>query len=383
MGNDTALPVLSNRPKVFYHYFKQLFAQVTNPPIDPIREELVMSLVSFIGPRPNVLGVGVTEPPMRLEAQQPILTPEKMEKLRHAELFSGGAFKSIELDICYPASWGANGMEAALASLAAHAEDAIHQGFNIVILSDRSVSEALLPIPALVATAAVHEHLVKKGLRTSVGLVVETGSAREVHQFALLAGYVAEAIHPYLALESLAELHDEYVPEVSPEESAKRYVKAICKGLYKVMSKMGISTYQSYCGAQIFEAVGLQKAFVEKYFTGTASNIEGIGLFEVAEEAERLHALAFSDDPLLRNALDAGGEYAYRVRGEEHMWTPDSIAKLQHASRANSWSTYREYAALVNEQGKELKTLLGLFEFKSAERAPIPIDDVEPAKEIV
>ncbi len=382
MGNDTALPVLSNRPKVFYHYFKQLFAQVTNPPIDPIREELVMSLVSFIGPRPNLLAVDVTEPPMRLEAQQPILTPENMEKLRHAELFSGGAFRSIELDICYPASWGANGMEAALASLAAHAEDAIHQGFNIVILSDRSVSEALLPIPALVATAAVHEHLVKKGLRTSVGLVVETGSAREVHHFALLAGYGAEAIHPYLALETLSELHKQ-IPEIDPKQSQKRYIKAICKGLYKVMSKMGISTYQSYCGAQIFEAVGLQKAFVEKYFTGTASNIEGIGLFEVAEEAARLHALAFSDDPLLKNALDAGGEYAYRVRGEEHMWTPDSIAKLQHASRANSWSTYREYAALVNEQGKKLKTLRGLFEFKTAERSPIPIDDVEPAKEIV
>ena len=382
MGNDTALPVLSNRPKVFYHYFKQLFAQVTNPPIDPIREELVMSLVSFIGPRPNLLAVDVTEPPMRLEAQQPILTPENMEKLRHAELFSGGAFRSIELDICYPASWGANGMEAALASLAAHAEDAIHQNFNIVILSDRSVSEALLPIPALVATAAVHEHLVKKGLRTSVGLVVETGSAREVHHFALLAGYGAEAIHPYLALETLAELHKQ-IPEIDPKQSQKRYIKAICKGLYKVMSKMGISTYQSYCGAQIFEAVGLQKAFVEKYFTGTASNIEGIGLFEVAEEAERLHALAFSDDPLLRNALDAGGEYAYRVRGEEHMWTPDSIAKLQHAARANSWSTYREYAALINEHGKKLKTLRGLFEFKTGERTPIPIDDVEPAKEVV
>src|SRR5438132_10104886 len=276
MGNDTALPVLSNRPKVFYHYFKQLFAQVTNPPIDPIREELVMSLVSFIGPRPDLLAVNIAEPPMRLEAQQPILTPENMEKLRHAELFSGGAFRSIELDICYPASWGANGMEAALASLAAHAEDAIHQDFNIVILSDRSVSEALLPIPALVATAAVHEHLVKKGLRTSVGLVVETGSAREVHHFALLAGYGAEAIHPYLALETLAELHKQF-PEIDPSastgrpetrtpppggqrsgeaasvggsstQSQKRYIKAICKGLYKVMSKMGISTYQSYCG---------------------------------------------------------------------------------------------------------------------------------------
>jgi len=384
MGNDSALPVLSNRSKVFYNYFKQLFAQVTNPPIDPIREELVMSLVSFIGPRPNLLAVdgGDDEPPMRLEVQQPILTPENMEKLRHAELFSGGEFRSIELDICYPSEWGADGMEAALASLAAHAEDAIHQGFNILILSDRSVSADLLPIPALLATGAVHEHLVRQGLRTSVGLVVETGSAREVHHFALLAGYGAEAVHPYLALETLAELHKS-IPEIDPKESQKRFIKAICKGLYKVMSKMGISTYQSYCGAQIFEAVGLQKAFVDRYFTGTASNIEGIGLFEVAEEAARLHAQAFGDDPLLRNALDAGGEYAYRVRGEEHMWTPDVIAKLQHASRAKSHSTYREYAALINEQGRKLKTLRGLFEFRTGDRTPVPLDEVEPAKEIV
>jgi glutamate synthase domain-containing protein 2/glutamate synthase domain-containing protein 1/glutamate synthase domain-containing protein 3 len=404
MGNDAALPVLSDRPKVFYHYFKQLFAQVTNPPIDPIREELVMSLVSFIGPRPNLLALDPTEPetddrsrrandapvrrnaaaaregqpPMRLEVQQPILTPENMEKLRHIELFSGGAFRSLELDICYPAAWGGNGMEAALASLAAHAEDAIHQGFNIIVLSDRAVAADMLPIPALLATAAVHEHLVKQGLRTSTGLVVETGSAREVHHFALLAGYGAEAIHPYLALETLAT-----VPDVEPAEARKRYVKAICKGLYKVMSKMGISTYQSYCGAQIFEAVGLTKAFVDKYFTGTASTVEGIGLFEVAAETQRLHELAFGDDPLLAGALDAGGDYMYRVRGEEHMWTPDTIAKLQHASRANSYSTYKEYAALINDQGRKHKTLRGLFEFRTAERTPVPLDEVEPAKEIV
>ena len=381
MGNDAALPVLSNRPKVLYNYFKQLFAQVTNPPIDPIREELVMSLVTFIGPRPNLLGIRETDPPMRLEAQKPILTADEMEKIRHIELFTGGAFRSLELDICYPSAWGADGMEAALASLCAHAEDAIKLGYNILIVSDRRVSEQLMPIPALLATAAVHQHLVRKGLRTSTGLVVETGSVREVHHFALLAGYGAEAVHPYLALETIGGLHD-YVPEVSPEESAKRFIKAICKGLYKVMSKMGISTYQSYCGAQIFEAVGLNSPFVEKYFTGTASNIEGIGLFEVAEEAYRLHQLAFGDNPVLRNALDAGGEYMYRVRGEEHMWTPDSIAKLQHASRSNSHSTYREFAKMVNEQGKRLMTLRGLFEFKFAPQ-PIAIDEVEPASEIV
>ena len=238
-----------------------------------------------------------------------------------------------------------------------------------------------MPIPALLATAAVHQHLVRKGLRTSTGLVVETGSAREVHHFALLAGYGAEAIHPYLALETLGSLAD-VVPGVSPQESANRFIKAISKGLYKVMSKMGISTYQSYCGAQIFEAVGLQREFVDKYFTGTASNVEGIGLFEVAAEAARLHAAAFGDDPLLRGALDAGGEYAYRVRGEEHMWTPDSIAKLQHAARAGSFATYKEYAALINDQTQRMLTLRGLFEFRFA-ATPVPLDEVEPAAEIV
>jgi glutamate synthase (NADPH/NADH) large chain len=382
MGNDAALPVLSDRPKVFYNYFKQLFAQVTNPPIDPIREELVMSLVSFIGPRPNLLGIDVNDPPMRLEAMQPILTHDGMEKIRHVELFSSGAFRSVELDICYPAAWGANGMEAALGSLAAHAEDAIAQGYNILIMSDRNVSRDQLPIPALLATAAVHEHLVKQGLRTSAGLVVETGSAREVHHFALLAGYGAEAIHPYLALETLAQLHAS-IPEIDPKESGKRFIKAICKGLYKVMSKMGISTYQSYCGAQIFEAVGLQKAFVDRYFTGTASNVEGIGLFEVAEESARMHAVAFGEDPLLRDMLDAGGEYQYRIRGEAHMWTPESIARLQHAARSNSSATYREYAKLINDQSRELKTFRGLFEFRSAGCAPVPLDEVEPAASIV
>ena len=381
MGNDAALPVLSNRPKVLYNYFKQLFAQVTNPPIDPIREELVMSLVTFIGPRPNLLGIDETVPPMRLEAQQPILTNDAMEKIRHIALFTGGAFKAYELDICYPAAWGADGMEAALASLSAEAEDAIHLGYNILILSDRKVSSELMPIPALLATAAVHQHLVRKGLRTSTGLVVETGSAREVHHFALLAGYGAEAIHPYLALETLASVSDA-VPALAAQESANRFIKAICKGLYKVMSKMGISTYQSYCGAQIFEAVGLQREFAGKYFTGTASNVEGIGLFEVAEEAYGLHRLAFGDDPLLAHDLDAGGEYQYRVRGEEHTWTPDSIAKLQHAARAGSYATYKEFAALINDQTQRQMTLRGLFAFRFA-AAPIPLEEIEPVAEIV
>ena len=384
MGNDAALPVLSRRPKVLYSYFKQLFAQVTNPPIDPIREELVMSLVTFIGPRPNLLAVDVPadaeDLPMRLEATQPILTNGAMEKIRHADLFTGGAFKTFELDICYPAAWGANGMEAALASISAAAEDAIQLGYNILVVSDRKVSAELMPIPALLATAAVHQHLVRKGLRTSTGLVVETGSAREVHHFALLAGYGAEAIHPYLALETLPTLADD--PRVTQQELSYRFIKAISKGLYKVMSKMGISTYQSYCGAQIFEAVGLQRDFIAKYFTGTASNVEGIGLFEIAEEAYRMHRSAFGGDPLLAHALDAGGEYYYRIRGEDHMWTPDSIAKLQHASRTGNAQTYKEYAALINDQSKRMLTLRGLFELRFAPE-PVPLDEVEPASEIV
>ena len=378
MGNDAALPVLSSRPKVLYNYFKQLFAQVTNPPIDPIREELVMSLVTFIGPRPNLLGIDAEKPQMRLEAQQPVLTTEAMEKIRHIALFTGGAFKAYELDICYPADWGANGMEAALASLAAEAEDAVRLGYNILIVSDRRVSAQLLPVPALLATAAVHQHLVRKGLRTSTGLVVETGSAREVHHFALLAAYGAEAIHPYLALETLEAL----AGAEKQGEASYKFVKAVCKGLYKVMSKMGISTYQSYCGAQIFEAVGLQKEFVDKYFTGTPSKVEGMGLFEIAEEAEQTHALAFGASPLLHSALDVGGDYAFRVRGEDHMWTPDSIAKLQHATRAGNYATYKEYATLINDQSRRHLTLRGLFEFKFLAQ-PIPIDEVEPAKEIV
>jgi len=252
----------------------------------------------------------------------------------------------------------------------------VRSGYNILIVSDRLVDSERVAIPALLATSAVHQHLIRAGLRTNTGLVVETGSAREVHHFALLGGYGAEAIHPYLALESLGKMND-------PEKAVKNYIKALGKGLNKVMSKMGISTYMSYTGAQIFEAVGLQSALVNKYFTGTASNIEGIGIFQVAEEALRQHRAAFSADPVLANDLDAGGEYAYRVRGEEHMWTPDSIAKLQHASRANNYRTYKEYAQIINDQSRRHMTLRGLFEFRFDPSRAIPLDDVEPAKEIV
>ena len=378
MGNDASLAVLSRRNKTLYHYFKQLFAQVTNPAIDPIREELVTSLVSFIGPKPNLLGIDEMNPPLRLEVSQPVLDFYEMEKIRHVARYTGGKFKSCELDITYPVAWGSNAVEARLASLAAQAEDAVRSGYSIIVISDRLVDWERVAIPALLALSAIHQHLVSKGLRTSTGLVVETGSAREVHHFALLGAYGAEAVHPYLALETILSVAEDKTKAI------KNYVKALGKGLKKVMSKMGISTYMSYTGAQQFEAVGLAKSLVDKYFAGTASNIEGIGVFEVAEEAIRTHRAAFGEkDPVLEAMLDAGGEYAWRVRGEDHTWTPDAIAKLQHASRSNSVQTYKEYAALINDQAKRHLTLRGLFEFKLAGRAPVPLEQVEPAAEIV
>ncbi|WP_402719758.1 glutamate synthase-related protein [Janthinobacterium rivuli] len=383
MGNDSPLAVMSNKLKPLYNYFKQLFAQVTNPPIDPIREAMVMSLVSFIGPKPNLLDTNNVNPPMRLEVAQPVLGFDDMDRLRNISAHTGGKFKSYELDICYPLAWGKEGVEACLASLCAEAVDAVKSGHNILIVSDRAICADQVAIPALLATSTVHQHLVSKGLRASTGLVVETGSARETHHFALLAGYGAEAVHPYLAMETLAEMAHGLPGDLSGDKAIYNYTKAVGKGLMKVMSKMGISTYMSYCGAQIFEAIGLNKSLVDKYFKGTASNVEGIGVFEVAEEALRLHALAFGNDPVLADKLDAGGEYAFRVRGEDHMWTPDAIAKLQHSTRSNNFSSYKEYAQIINDQSRRHLTLRGLFEFKLDPTKAIPLDEVEPAKEIV
>ena len=385
MGNDSPLAVLSNKNKTLYHYFKQLFAQVTNPPIDPIREELVTSLVSFIGPKPNLLGVDEMNPPLRLEVSQPVLDFEQMETIRHIERYTDGKFRSFELDITYPLGWGKEAIEARLASLAAQAEDAVRAGYSILILSDRRLHRDQLAIPALLALSAIHQHLVNKGLRTSTGLVMETGSAREVHHFALLGGYGAEAVHPYLAFETLSGLAENNVlgTDVDGKKACKNFVKAIGKGLKKVMSKMGISTYMSYTGAQIFEAVGLSTELIGKYFSGTTSNVGGIGVFEVAEEAIRVHRAAFSRDAVLAGALDAGGEYAWRVRGEEHMWTPDAIAKLQHSARASSYSTYQEFAQIINDQSARHMTFRGLFDFTFNRCTPVPIAEVEPAAEIV
>jgi glutamate synthase (NADPH/NADH) large chain/glutamate synthase (ferredoxin) len=383
MGNDSPLAVLSSKNKPLYNYFKQLFAQVTNPPIDPIREAIVMSLVSFIGPKPNLLDINQVNPPMRLEVSQPILDFGDMAKLRDIGTYTQGKFKSYVLDITYPLDWGYEGVEAKLASLCAEAVDAIKGGHNILIVSDRGVGPTQVAIPAALALSAVHQYLVREGLRTTAGLVVETGSAREVHHFAVLAGYGAEAVHPYLAMETLAAMHADLPGDLSAEKAVYNYVKAIGKGLSKIMSKMGVSTYMSYCGAQLFEAIGLNSDTVGKYFTGTASRVEGIGVFEIAEEAIRMHKAAFGDDPVLSNMLDAGGEYAWRTRGEEHMWTPDAIAKLQHSTRANNWNTYKEYAQLINDQNRRHLTLRGLFEFKIDPAKAIPVDEVEPASEIV
>jgi glutamate synthase (NADPH) large chain len=383
MGNDSPLAVLSDKNKPLYNYFKQLFAQVTNPPIDPIREAIVMSLVSFIGPKPNLLDINQVNPPMRLEVAQPVLDFADMAKLRDIDTHTQGKFRSYTLDITYPLAWGKEGVEAKLASLCAEAVDAIKGGKNILIISDRNVSATQLAIPALLALSAIHQHLVIEGLRTTAGLVVETGTAREVHHFAVLAGYGAEAVHPYLAMETLASIHKELPGDLSADKAIYNYIKAVGKGLSKIMSKMGVSTYMSYCGAQLFEAIGLSSAMVAKYFTGTPSRVEGIGVFEIAQEAIRMHNAAFGDSPVLANALETGGEYAWRVRGEEHMWTPDAIAKLQHSTRANNWNTYKEYAQIINDQSKRHLTLRGLFEFKLDPAKAIPVDEVEQAKEIV
>ncbi|MDI9334847.1 MAG: glutamate synthase-related protein [Cytophagales bacterium] len=383
MGNDSPLAVLSSKNKPLFSYFKQLFAQVTNPPIDPIREAIVMSLVSFIGPKPNLLDINQVNPPMRLEVSQPILDFADMAKLRDIATHTQGKFKSSTLDITYPLTWGHEGVEAKLASLCAEAVDAIKSGSNILIISDRGLSASHIAIPALLALSAIHQHLVRTGLRTTAGLVVETGTAREVHHFGVLAGYGAEAIHPYLAMETLTQLHKDMKGDLSADKAIYNYIKAIGKGLSKIMSKMGVSTYMSYCGAQLFEAIGINTETVAKYFTGTPTRVEGIGIFEIAEEAIRTHKAAFSDDPVLNSMLETGGEYAWRARGEEHMWTPDAIAKLQHSTRANNWNTYKEYAQIINDQSKRHMTLRGLFEFKVDPSKAIAVDEVESAADIV
>ncbi len=385
MGTDTPISALSDKSKLLFTYFKQNFAQVTNPPIDPIREEIVMSLVSIIGPRPNLFDLEGSSRTKRLEVRQPILTNEDLEKIRAITQVADNHFKSVTLDMTWPSVDGSAGMEKAIDALSAQAEQAVRDGINIIILSDRKAGTDRVPIPSLLGCAAVHHHLIRQGLRTSVGLVVESAEPREVHHFGCLAGYGAEAINPYLAFETLISMHAELPGKLDKKEVVKRYIKAVGKGLLKVMSKMGISTYQSYCGAQIFDAVGLKAEFVNKYFTGTATRIEGVGLSEIAEEAMRRHRDAFGDSPVFRGMLDVGGEYAVRVRGEDHVWNATTVSTLQHAVRGNSQDKYRAFAKILNEQDT-LVTIRGLFRVKTAEedeRKPVPLEAVEPAKNIV
>ncbi|MEP7221271.1 MAG: glutamate synthase large subunit [Novosphingobium sp.] len=381
MGTDTPIAVLSSRSRLLYDYFKQNFAQVTNPPIDPIREELVMSLVSMIGPRPNLLGHDAGSH-KRLEVDQPILTNEDLAKIRSVEAALDGAFRTATVDMTWDAATGAEGLGQALKDMVWAATEAVLADKNILILSDRAQSADRIPMPALLATAAVHHHLVRQGLRMQTGLVVETGEAREVHHFCALAGYGAEAINPYVAFETLEQIRLRRELPLSTYDVQKNYVKAIGKGVLKVMSKMGISTYQSYCGAQIFDAVGLNSAFIEAYFTGTATTIEGVSLLEVAEEAVRRHAAAYGDNPIYRNMLDVGGMYGLRLRGEDHAWTADNVALLQHAVRGDIPEKYRQFAESINDQSQRMLTIRGLMELKKAEH-PLDISEVEPASEIV
>ena len=396
MGNDAPISAMSNKSKLLHTYFKQNFAQVTNPPIDSIREELVMSLVSFIGPRPNILDLEGTSKVKRLEVTQPILTNEDLERIRQIGEVKDNHFASITIDITYPVDKGPAGMAPAVDVICAEAEEAVRSNdYNIIILSDRRAGPDRIPIPSLLATSAVHHHLIRQGLRTSVGLVIETGEAHEVHQFCTLAGYGAEAINPYLAFDTLAVMAPKLGTDLTPDDVKKKYIKAIGKALLKVMAKMGISTYQSYCGAQIFDAVGLRSSFVRKYFTGTHTPVEGVGLREIARETFDRHKAAFGDAPVLANALDVGGDYAYRVRGEAHVWRPSVVADLQHAVRSTDPADamagkipqkYRDFARAIDEQSEQLLTIRGMFRIRSAEsmgRTPVPLDEVEPAADIV
>lgn len=380
MGTDTPLACLSDKPQSLFNYFKQLFAQVTNPPIDPIREELVMSLTSYIGNERNILD----ETPQHchtLKLQHPILTNRDLEKLRRV---SFGDFLACTLPTLYQVVGGEQELERALSGLCRRASLSIKNGYSVLILSDRGVDEESAPIPSLLALTAVHNHLIREGTRTQVALIIESGEPREVMHFCVLIGYGASAINPYLAIETLENLtlRGDFGPKFTFETALKNYKKSINKGLLKVFSKMGISTLQSYRGAQIFEAIGLNREIVDKYFTGTPSRIEGVGLDVLAREAQMKHSHAFNPVTDSTTELDVGGSYQYRIRGEYHLFNPLTVSKLQHAVRQQSYATFKEYTELVNDQSKQLCTLRGLMSLKTAAK-PIPIEEVEPASELV
>ncbi len=378
MGNDTPLAVLSDKPQLLFSYFKQLFAQVTNPPIDPIREDIVMSVQAPLGAEQNLFD----ETPQhchQLELDTPILSNAELQKLRE---LNAGSLRSTTLSTLYAVSGGGEGLRQALADLCERATEAVEQGATILILSDRGHDVEKAPMPSLLATAAVHHHLIREGLRARCGIVVETGEPREVHHFCLLIGYGAGAINPYVAMETLVDqVRTGVLQGVDEDKVVYNYVKACAKGILKVMTKMGISTVQSYRGAQIFEAVGLNSDVIDNYFTWTISRIEGIGLDVIAEEVRRRHHLAYEVSPALEPELDAGGQYQWRRRGEYHMYNPESIAKLQHACRSGNYRLFKEYSAIVDSDAESHCTIRGLLRFKKGKS--IPVSEVEPASEIV
>ena len=384
MGRDIPLAALSDKNRLLYDYFFQNFAQVTNPPIDPIREDLVMSLMNFIGPRPNLLDPKSGKNQKLIEVDHPILDNLDIEKIRNIDKFTSNKLSSVTLSICYNKKENPNlEIENFLQSICIEAERVINSNVcNIIILSDREVDQNNIAIPALLATSSVHHHLIKKGLRTKVGLIIETGEARRVHDLCLLAGYGAEAINPYLAFYTLSNIIKNHNQEIEEKEAYTKYIKAVTKGMLKVMSKMGISTYQSYSGAQIFDAVGLSSNLVDKYFCGTSSKVEGIELEEIQIETENRHELAFGDSPILSNDLDVGGDLSFRIRGEEHVWTPETIGMLQHSVRSANYDTFKKYSKKINDHSIKLKNLRGLFNFTNKSK-PINIDEVEPTSEIV
>ncbi len=379
MGTDAALAVLSNRPRLLYDYFKQLFAQVTNPPLDGIREELVTQIATTIGPEGNLLR---PEPKSsrQIRLGSTILTNEELAKIRDINTLG---HKSKTISMLYPVKEKGTGLGQALIEVCKQAHEAIEEGYTFIILSDRGVSSKMAPIPALLATSAVHHHLIRKGSRTRVGMIIESAEPREVHHFALLIGYGAGAVNPYLAFESIGSLIGAgYVPEMKYETAIKNYIKAINKGLNKTMSKMGISTIQSYRGAQVFEALGLNKDFIDSYFCWTASRIGGIGLDMVAEEARLRHHAAFPERKVKNPDLEWGGEYQWRRDGEYHLFNPQTVFKLQHATRTGQFKIFKEYTNLVNDQNEHAATLRGLFELKYAKK-PVPIEEVESVEKIL
>ena len=378
MGTDTALAVLSDRSRLLYDYFKQLFAQVTNPPLDAIREELVTDMGSTLGSERNLLQ---PEPAScrQIKIDYPILDNEQLATLGAAP---DAAFRSVTLPMLFPPAEGAAGLERAMEALCRRASEAVADGHSLIVLSDRGVDRDHAPVPALLATAGVHHHLVREGTRTRCSLIVEAGEAREVHHMALLLGYGAGAINPYLAFETLEDLILEgTLGDVDVGTAVRHYIRACTKGVLKVMSKMGISTLQSYRGAQIFEAVGLNKAFVDRYFTWTASRLGGIGIETVAAEVIRRHGFAYPERGREDDQLDTGGEYQWRRDGEYHLFNPETVFKLQHAARSGQYAIYRDYARLVNDQSRQRATLRGLFGLRAAAE-PAPIEEVEPVESI-